>query len=88
MCRSLLPIMGVAFRASRLEMQISQEPFPRFIFSQWKQDEWPSKESAVFRRVREDATTARHVLAAWSPARRPATVRAAYPALPPGAGLN
>ncbi len=35
------------------------EAFPLFIFPQRKQEEWPSKEPDVFRRVQVDATTAR-----------------------------
>ncbi len=58
---------------------MSQEPFPLFIFPQREPEEWLSKESAVFRPVQVDATTARHWLAASSLAPPPATVRAIGP---------
>ena len=35
-----------------------------------KQGDWLSKEPDVFRRVQMSATTARHALAAWFPARQ------------------
>ncbi len=73
-CRSLDPIIVVAFHARRVGMRILPK-LDLFIFLQGKQEEWLSKEPAVCRRVQVDATTARQILAASSPGPPQSTAR-------------
>lgn len=50
-CRSLVPIFGVAFRAQRLDIRVSQQPLHLILLPQRKQEVGVSKEPAVFRRA-------------------------------------